>query len=1446
MSASSGEKKLKTLTTGACRRQLLHSGTALTALAGVGFFLLPMSIDQARAACTIDVVGSPDTVACGSDSPAGANYDPVSGDNVIVNIGLGPAGGFTVGDGIRVDQNNTVNNVFTVNFNVNSSNSNQATITSDGVAANTVNAITILAADGEVTFKSDTGSTITTTGSGQDGVNIAVDDAIVNVTSNSVITVLDDGIQITADDSPQIAIVQNALITAGGDGVDDGIYITGDNSKVDVTLGNDGGVSGATGGDGISITTNQGAGGEVKVTVDGQIGSSGNAVGDDGVFIDENEDAAVNVTVGTTGDIYATSEAIRIDSGDDAGGSGDDNGTATVDVAGSLTSTDNDAIDVRATDGAVNVTTRDGGVIAAALNGINVEGDDSNTKIQVGDTITATGDGVNVSVDNATVDVALLAPDPSAGSADVGLKGGAISADKSGIRIQSSNDTTAAGGSANVRVTADAAIGTAADPVGENGINISESDEGSVDVKVGTAGSIHANLDAIFIDAGDGGGKDSDGTVKVDVAGKLVSTNGDAIDVDANDGRLEITTRDGAEITANGNNNTHGIEASSDEGDITVTVGDTINTESDGINAATRTGNVEITLLAPDANQGDIFLDDADRGALGGEISAGDNDGDAGIFVNNSFGNTKITANAKITANDGIMVEADGGNTVVDANEDIVADDIGISVDYEGDDNTNGEKVDITTAAGKTITSGGDGIFVDGDDSDVNVTANGDIDSSGDEFAAGPGDGIDVRTDNGNIKIETGGKITADEDGIRANSSDDSTTDTDGNVTIVAKSDIKAGNSAIRVEDGEVVDVTVETGATVMGAGTDDDAVVELRGDGSLSLTNRGTIKSLSLGADLADPADDLADQADDVAVDFADDDGITSGTLNNDGTIIGQFDGSDSDDTFNNNSPNSWIFTGTSDFESGEDTLNNTSADATTSGFILNAVLAGSSETAQYVSLEQFNNAGKVSLSDQLAGETFFRDRAYTDGSYDGQDGNIHVDADLGQNPDSDRFIVGGDVTGRTLVEVNNIATGPGVYSKVGIPVIEVQGNSSAGEFSLANGPISAGFVTYDLYFTVDMAPYANGNDPGKLSLANSDLEGDDPAINSMWVLAASANSQAFELPVLMSAAQEAWHTSTGVWLDRMTDLREDVINGTGAVAQLGNATVVPTADIVEAPRQDGGLWTRVFGSDSDRDIKNSNTIYNSTSVLDQSYDQQTLGFMIGADFGTEVGASGTFLFGLLGGYMVSDVDFDDTNSSGDLSSGMAGAYVTYLNGGWFVDGVLKVDFGTMDYDARSGDLSDSSDIGVLSIGGQVDAGYRFNIAEGAFFEPGASLAYVHTSFDDDDMFGTDINFEDGESLRGRIGARLGFSMNTDGLKIEPFVQGSWWNEFGDDNGVTLSTLGGTFGVTDDNLGSFGQVGVGVNVFSVGEWSAFARVDGSFGDDYRSYAGNAGFRYDF
>jgi autotransporter family porin len=235
------------------------------------------------------------------------------------------------------------------------------------------------------------------------------------------------------------------------------------------------------------------------------------------------------------------------------------------------------------------------------------------------------------------------------------------------------------------------------------------------------------------------------------------------------------------------------------------------------------------------------------------------------------------------------------------------------------------------------------------------------------------------------------------------------------------------------------------------------------------------------------------------------------------------------------------------------------------------------------------------------------------------------------------------------------------------------------------------------------------------------------------------------------------------------------------------------------------------------------------------------------GVDFGSRgVLAEGdALLYGLLGGAVFGELNYDKLARQFDIDGGEVGGYLTYLNGGLYIDNLLKATFTEFDPSANSGIPGlDSTVWGFRS-----DGGYRFGAPrQGAFFEPQATIAAAWTDLDNFTLAGNSVKFGDETDVRGRLGLRVGTSyVAKDGGVIEPFVVGSLWGDLSGDNKATITSSGTSFGFIDKGEDVWGVVSGGLNLFAAsGKSSAFAKVDYTFGDDIDGFGAKLGMRYNW
>jgi outer membrane autotransporter protein len=283
------------------------------------------------------------------------------------------------------------------------------------------------------------------------------------------------------------------------------------------------------------------------------------------------------------------------------------------------------------------------------------------------------------------------------------------------------------------------------------------------------------------------------------------------------------------------------------------------------------------------------------------------------------------------------------------------------------------------------------------------------------------------------------------------------------------------------------------------------------------------------------------------------------------------------------------------------------------------------------------------------------------------------------------------------------------------------------------------------------------------------------------------------------------------------------------GSTGGGGADPVVPSAQ-----EDDNGVWARIIGFGADRDVSYTTEPFPDQFVtVDADYSERMGAIQGGIDHAFDSG-SGSFVVGLLAGYAYNNIDFDDAGDTAKISAPHVGAYASWISDGTYVSGLIKADFLNVDYDLVG--LGEQASTDGYSLGGRVEAGHRFQMGR-AFIEPVASLAYVHTSLDNITAGGTDITFNDGSSLRGKIGARLGFTSMTASGQFDPYVHAYVGNEFLGDNSAFFAS-GPGLTVTDDVSGIFGEVGGGFNYLTTDRrTSIYGQANYIFADGYQ--AGN-------
>ncbi len=532
-----------------------------------------------------------------------------------------------------------------------------------------------------------------------------------------------------------------------------------------------------------------------------------------------------------------------------------------------------------------------------------------------------------------------------------------------------------------------------------------------------------------------------------------------------------------------------------------------------------------------------------------------------------------------------------------------------------------------------------------------------------------------------------------------------------------------------------------------------------------------------------------------------------------NAGHITGFVALTNSDDIFINQKGGVFETKLTSYFGGGNDLFRNEEG-----GVVLAATDPKVKETSGFEGLERFENKGRISLQDDAVGDVFFISNSYgaTPEFVGSGKSELEVDAFLGgPGSTADNLIINGNVSGKTKVDVNDTNAGPGVFNKEGIPVVYVNGPKVQGNEFFLSQPIDTGFFNYDLFFR--------------------------PTGSGIFELKSFLGQGAFVLPQLITAAQDMWHSGSSTWFDRTADLRV-LLNG--GAPPLEN----PDAKYAEGSSNPQtftpAVWARGAGNWLNRDDSESVDAYGRTYRYNLNRDLETIDFQSGIDLGKRglLSDNDILVFGALGGFVHSDLDYDAINRIFSFNGGQVGGYATYLRGGLFVDTLVNVHLLQVD----TSTLGFPNSMNATTVGVRTDSGYRFgSFHGGAFIEPLATISATWADINGFSLGGNKVSFNDDAAVQGRLGLRVGTTtMLWPGITAEPFVIGSVWGNLSNDNQATLVSTGTTFHFEDNVQDVWGEVSGGVNFFNpTANTSVFAKVDVTFGQDLDGVGGKAGMR---
>jgi opacity protein-like surface antigen len=227
--------------------------------------------------------------------------------------------------------------------------------------------------------------------------------------------------------------------------------------------------------------------------------------------------------------------------------------------------------------------------------------------------------------------------------------------------------------------------------------------------------------------------------------------------------------------------------------------------------------------------------------------------------------------------------------------------------------------------------------------------------------------------------------------------------------------------------------------------------------------------------------------------------------------------------------------------------------------------------------------------------------------------------------------------------------------------------------------------------------------------------------------------------------------------------------------------------------------------------------------------------------------------------------------NFRDSLQIPFVGAYGAASYGGFLIDGQVRGDFFQNEVSDNNHGLSGQRfDARGISLTGNV--AYNQNLGNHWFVEPSAGITWSRTHVDPLNVPGTGIlgtplgpgfvppwvlTVNDIESTLGRLSVRVGTSVTSGNLVLQPFASASVFHEF---QGTVTSSLTSNFAamgvfslptlsstVSTGSLGTYGQFGLGLAARLVDTgWVSYLRGDFRTGDNIEGWSVNGGLRYQF
>jgi outer membrane autotransporter protein len=348
-------------------------------------------------------------------------------------------------------------------------------------------------------------------------------------------------------------------------------------------------------------------------------------------------------------------------------------------------------------------------------------------------------------------------------------------------------------------------------------------------------------------------------------------------------------------------------------------------------------------------------------------------------------------------------------------------------------------------------------------------------------------------------------------------------------------------------------------------------------------------------------------------------------------------------------------------------------------------------------------------------------------------------------------------------------------------------------------------------------------------------------------------------------------------------------------AVSAANTAFLTQSSAFVSAPAnpkpdsEGGGLWIRGVGGEL---TTNSNTQINlslttpavgtlsANTTCSAQFHQTFVGFQLGQDIAKLNVAGWNVHLGTTAGFLESRGNIVGGNISGGAfdsttQAPFVGMYGVATFGNFFVDGLLRYNYFQTDLNSPTANIFNQK-LDAHGFTAAFSAGYNWQVPNSNWFvEPSAGVIWSRAATDPFNgaspftnlvgaqNFSGTTQVDTIESVIGRVGVRVGTTVETSGAVYQPFAAVSVWHDFANNitanyascancaffpnNQGTFSPGSLTANMTTNNIGTFGQYSLGVSghIKNTG-WLGFVRLDYRNGSEMHGLSGTGGIRYQF